>query len=115
MLKMKKKVKISLIISTLFLTACVNQMSRDHYLGTTRILNSEFYIERFRVYGGGVYGGDIDAIWVTDSLKIREYITTLNDHERCKIYIESNQCVVKIYKTNEFREAVYEKTILINL
>ena len=53
----------------------MDERSKEKHLKTYKICN-KLYLEVFKVFGSGAYGGDIHAEYVTDSIHFRMFIGT---------------------------------------
>jgi hypothetical protein len=54
---------------------CINERSRAKHAATIKIADNLFK-ERFTVFGSGAFGGDLEAVYLTDSIHFRIYIGT---------------------------------------
>ena len=59
--------------------SCINKRDRSHHFGSMIICDGQFFLEKFRVYNGGVHAGDTYADYVTDSTTFRTFIGIHND------------------------------------
>lgn len=79
-----------------FLISCRNDRSKDRLKAIIPICNQRLFVEKYEVWGGGAYDGDMISDYLTDSINFRLYIGTFdNAHENytyvCKgdsVYIE---------------------------
>lgn len=63
------------------LLACNNiNYSKDEHLQTSKIKDN-LYTEYYRTYAGGVIGGDVETVYVTDSTHFRKYLGKKMDHQ----------------------------------
>jgi hypothetical protein len=77
---MKNKNRL-LPLFCIVLFACNNiNYSKDKHLLTTKIKDNIF-TEYYRTYSGGVTGGDVETVYVTDSTYFRKYLGKKMDHQ----------------------------------
>jgi len=79
------------IVLLLLLGSCHNE-KKTHLF--TREVCENVFREKYRVYGGGVYGGDIYLDIITDSLSYRQRIGTHFDHENFKYVIRQDSIII---------------------
>jgi hypothetical protein len=87
---------ILLIIIIIYLCSGNINYSKNELSGTRKIENG-LYLEIYRVYGGGVYGGDVRTVYLTDSTNFRRYIGKQFDDELVRCSMIDNDMVL-IYK-----------------
>jgi hypothetical protein len=46
-----------------------------------KVCNCKLYLETYMVFGGGVWGGDVDSRYLTDSISFRKYLGTFDEEE----------------------------------
>ena len=82
----------------LFILCCRNQnmYNKDEHVKTYMIENSGLFVEIYRIDGFGVYGGDTEGIYVTDSSSFRKFVGTVYDNQ--KILFEMNGHHIKAKK-----------------
>lgn len=90
--------KYYLLFSLLFLFSCRNDRSKDNLKAIIPICNHRLFVEKYEVWGGGAYDGDMISAYLTDSTDFRIYLRTYdNAHEgiafECKG--EDSICVYK--------------------
>jgi hypothetical protein len=87
--------KIQLTCFLFFILFSCTNAKKKELAGVEKICNNLF-LEKFYYHQGGVYGGEILEVYVTDSVAYREYIGRVDEKEYYKI-----SCVfdsIKIYK-----------------
>jgi len=57
------------------------------------------YKKTYRIYSGGVYGGDVHTAYLTDSVTFRKYLGKYFDYEQIRIAMSNNETVM-VYKVN---------------
>lgn len=91
---------IIIICSVVLLNSCSSKKDCSD-VDVVRVLklSDSLYKETYRIYGGGVYGGDVYATYITDSTSFREYLGKYGDHDMifCKMSMDSS-CVYAFYK-----------------
>jgi hypothetical protein len=113
------KSKIFIVTIILFLVFLVyflfrdNTYSKDEPMSSKEIAKSGIYREVYRVYGGGVYGGDVRTVYLTDSLTFRKYVGKMFDHEQIVMKcINRNQiAVLKLDLDKEPPRNVIDSTV----
>ena len=97
------KIKVILHLAILALISCVNYKDKSSIDDVSAIGNN-LYLERYEVYGGGVFSGDVLSYYVTDSINFRKYIgSTKSDDERIIIKYTRTQLRIVKYK-NAYNE-----------
>ncbi len=105
-----------------FLFSCKNDRSKDEHTSTTTVCdNNKIFVETYRIFGSGAYGGDRVSNYLTDSVNFRFYIGAFdNAHENytyvCKgdsIYIEKVSMEEEgiPYNTRVITKVIDRKTI----
>jgi hypothetical protein len=74
-----KSLYIIVLCQVFLFLSCWNERDKKNYLNTLKICN-QLYVEIFRVYNSGVYGGAIESNHLTDSLNFRIFVGTYDDH-----------------------------------
>ena len=92
--------KIIFPLFFLFLPSCNESInySKDNHI-TTMEFAKGIYKETYRIYSGGVYGGDVRAAYLTDSVTFRKYLGKYFDHEQIRVTMLNDE-IVMIYKVN---------------
>lgn len=117
--KIEMKIKNMLLLLLCFVAfACSNiNYSKDEHLRTLN-LNDNLFVETYRIYSGGVTGGDVRTVYVTDSTSFRKYLGKKMDYQEViiskmgkyrilvyKINIENYKVLdAKIYDIDELKE-----------
>ncbi len=89
----------------MLLYSCENvDYSKDDYVSTFKPINGlnlkdNLFIERYRIYAGGVLGGDVETVYVTDSLSFRKYLGKQFDDEMIDVVAIRYQSIL-VYKFN---------------
>ena len=89
------KIITQYIVFLLFFGSC-HKEKKTHLF--TREVCENVFREKYRIYGGGVYGGDIYLDIITDSLSYRQQIGTHFDHENFKYMVRNDSIIVKKIK-----------------
>lgn len=115
--KMKNS-HLLLLLFCITLSACSNiNYSKDEHLRTSK-LNDSLFVETYRIYSGGVTGGDVKTTYLTDSTSFRKYVGKKMDYQeiiaskmgkyRILVYkynIENNKVLnAKIYDIDELKK-----------
>jgi hypothetical protein len=75
------KLTAILIFPIILLCSCSNRnYSKDIHL-LTREIDDSLYHEIYTIYDGGVLGGRVDAVYLTDSSSFRKYVGKNMDYE----------------------------------
>ena len=83
----------------LFLTSCNPiDYSKDNHIGTCKI-DDNLYEETYCIYRGGVFGGDVCTVYLTDSTTFRIYLGKEFDHEQIRVAIKDSE-IVMVYKVD---------------
>lgn len=70
------------LFSFFFLFSCKNDKNKDKLKTIIPICNQRLFVEKYEVWGGGAYGGDMISAYLTDSTNFRKYLRTYdNAHE----------------------------------
>lgn len=78
----------------LILSGChKNASMKNHY--KTELLIEGLYCETYRVFGGGVYGGDVYAEYLTDSVSFRFFVGKYDDNHNLAYEINKDTIIVK--------------------
>ena len=65
-----------------FSFGCRNDRSKDKLKAIIHICNQHLFVEKYEVWGGGAYDGDMISVYLTDSTNFRIYLRTYdNAHE----------------------------------
>lgn len=101
--------KYSLLFFLFFSIGCRNDQSKDKLKTIIPICNQRLFVEKYEVWGGGAYGGDMLSAYLTDSANFRKYLRTYdNAHEGIAFECKGKDSVI-IYKqvldttTNKFK------------
>ncbi|HPJ90667.1 MAG TPA: hypothetical protein PK662_01855 [Bacteroidales bacterium] len=88
------------VIFILFLTSCNESInySKNNHIGTKEVAE-RLYMETYRIYSGGVYGGDVYTVYLTDSAIFRIYLGKEFDHEQIRVAMSDDETVM-VYKVN---------------
>ena len=79
-------------------------------MATIPICHHTAFIQKFQVYGGSAYDGDIISAYLTDAVNFRIYIRTYDDpHEAIRIDCKDPDTIVVFYLT---QEAATEKYLI---
>jgi hypothetical protein len=70
--------------------------SKDKHLNTIEI-SANLYKERYIIYNGGVTGGSVCSVYLTDSVKYRKYVGKHMDYEKILTTLISEDLVL-VYK-----------------
>ncbi len=64
-----------LVLCVVFFS-CTNydKFDKTEFITSQQLPNTQLFVEIYRVNGFGVYGGDIESVYLTDSIKFRKYI-----------------------------------------
>jgi len=94
----------NLIMVSLLLFSCSVQpdYSKDNYWLTRKIdnnLDNNLYCEVYLVYQGGVWGGDVCTVYLTDSTSFRMYLGKELDHQQIRASLIDSENVL-VYKVN---------------
>lgn len=91
------KYKFLLIILFITLLSCQkNNYSKDKHLNTIEV-ESNLFKERYIIYNGGVTGGSVCSVYLTDSVKFRKYVGKHMDYEKILTSMISEDLVL-VYK-----------------
>lgn len=97
------------LFSFFFLLGCRNDKSKDKLKAIIPICNQRLFVEKYEVWGGGAYGGDMISAYLTDSINFRKYLRTYdNAHEGIAFECKGKDSV-NVYKqildttTNKFK------------
>jgi hypothetical protein len=74
-----------LIIVLLVLMSCNNKKSKKDYRTTVPVCD-KLYVEVYRVFGSGAFGGDLLSDYLTDSANFRVFIGTYDDYSENYAY-----------------------------
>jgi len=88
-----KYFSLLIILSTFF--CCKHKNNKGEYRHTTEI-GKGLYLEVYRTFGSGAYGGDMISNYLTDTLNFRVFIGEFDnsiEHFSCK----NNEDTVEIY------------------
>ena len=91
------KYKYLLFVLFLALFACQQiNYSKENHLNTTEVAVN-LYKERYIIYDGGVAGGSVCSVYLTDSVKFRKYVGKHMDYEKILTSMISEDLVL-VYK-----------------
>jgi len=97
------------IFSFFFLFSCRNDRNREKLKVIIPICNQGLFVEKYEVWGGGAYGGDMISAYLTDSTNFRKYLRTYdNAHEGIAFECKGEDSI-NVYKqvldttTNKFK------------
>jgi len=76
------------ILSLAILLACCGDRTKTHWV--TKPLGNNLYAEYFYTYRGGVYGGDVVSVYLTDSMKINQMLGKLEGGELFEYNIQED-------------------------
>lgn len=114
---LKKRLLIAIsVIILIFIVICLfrdgTNYSKDTPIGAAKITTG-LYREVYRIYGGGVYGGDVYTVYLTDSLSFRKYLGKMFDHEQiiAKSINQGQVTVIKIDLDKEPPSNVIDSTV----
>ncbi|MDA3911288.1 MAG: hypothetical protein PF448_08030 [Bacteroidales bacterium] len=89
--------KYLLIVLVFALFSCKNvNYAKDNHLNTNEV-SPNLYKERYIVYNGGVAGGSVCSVYLTDSVKFRKYVGKHMDYEKI-LTIMISEDLVLVYK-----------------
>jgi len=112
--------KLFAFLIMILLLGCVDKKSKKEYRDTIAVCDN-LYVEVYRVFGSGAYGGDLLSDYLTDSTNFRIYIGTYDDYKenysyKCKgkgIVVEKinreNKDSVKVIETKSLDIDVLKK------
>ena len=106
---MKAKYFILFIVITI--TACKGKInySKDNFIGSLKIRDS-LYREVYNTYKGGVWGGDVYTIYLTDSTTFRKYIGEEDEAETIYFYFINDDSIC-FYKITPYRLKIFSDTV----
>lgn len=90
------------IILFYFLLGCNDDRNKENYISTTKVCPNLF-VESYRIFGSGAYGGDRVTDYLTDSFNFRIYIGTYDNGNEAYTY-ECKNNTIYIYKVSGRRE-----------
>jgi len=70
-------------------TGCYDDNSKKDY-EKTELLGDGIYCETYRVFGGGVYGGDVYSEYLTDSISFRYFVGSYDDNNNLTYTIKGS-------------------------
>ena len=99
---MKNKGFYILIIffTTAFAFSCRSDRSKAQHDSTTRLCNSGLFVEGYKIFNSGAYGGDRVSDYLTDSTNFRMYIGTYDNADGGYSFICKGDSVY-IYKVEQ--------------
>ena len=104
------KSKFIFLIFCLIIISCKDiNYSKDNHLNTIEI-GANIFKERYIIYNGGVTGGSVCSVYLTDSIRFRKYIGKHMDYEKvltCKI----SEDLILVYKIKSDSYKVLESKI----
>ncbi len=89
----------SVLLLFLFFGSCIENKKKE-FLSSFPLDTLNLTVETYKAYGGGVYGGDLDSYYLTDSVNFRKYIGLADDHEYYSFKITGNKIEVVNSKHN---------------
>ncbi|HET9055205.1 MAG TPA: hypothetical protein VFN30_00010 [Chitinophagaceae bacterium] len=90
--------KLLLFLFSLSLLSCRNVKNKDKLKAIIPICDQRLFVEKYEVWGGGAYGGDMISAYLTDSVNFRKYLRTYdNAHESIAFECKGKDSV-SIYK-----------------
>ena len=100
---------IMTFFSVLFFLGCFYDTECCDYIGTREIADG-LYVEKYRTYCGGVYGGNAITSYITDSLTFRQKIGYEYDHDHLSVELKGE--IVEAYNIEFFysEEIIEQKT-----
>ena len=78
----------------LFLAGCYNDNSKKEHKNT-ELIGNDIYCETYRVFGGGVYGGDVYSEYLTDSISFRYFVGSYDDDNNLAYTLEGDTIEIK--------------------
>lgn len=109
------KVTFFQLVVLILMSACTDIHSKKEHLSTIQ-LDRGLYNELYRVYSGGVWAGNTNTEYLTDSLCFRKYLGYTNDNERFEIvFIDSvriSVCKVNISQKDTVECQIYNISLL---
>jgi hypothetical protein len=101
--------KYSFLFFVFILFSCRNDRRKDKIKAIIPICNRHLFVEKYEVWGGGAYDGDMISAYLTDSVNFRVYLLTYdNAHEGISFECKGEDSV-SVYKqtldtaTNRFK------------
>jgi hypothetical protein len=101
--------KYSFLFFVFILFSCRNDRRKDKIKAIIPICNRHLFVEKYEVWGGGAYDGDMISAYLTDSVNFRVYLRTYdNAHEGISFECKGEDSV-SVYKqtldtaTNRFK------------
>jgi hypothetical protein len=99
---MKKKIVFIIVIIILFVIIIISfcneniDYSKENLWYSTMIADNLFE-DGYKVYAGGVWGGDVHTVYLTDSVKFRCYLGQMMDYENIIIKLINDDSLT-VYK-----------------
>lgn len=105
---MKKLLLYIFIASSFIACKSVDKYDKNDLRGVRKI-EEGLYMEIYRIYSGGVYGGDIHSCYLTDSISFRMYLGFYDDHEQINAF-PINDSIIFVRKYDRNTNKTLEKT-----
>lgn len=87
------------LFSFFFLFSCRNDRNREKLKTIIPICNQGLFVEKYEVWGGGAYGGDMISAYLTDSTNFRKYLRTYdNDMRVLRLNVKEKTALMFINK-----------------
>jgi|GEM_PF-2087777 len=103
--------KICILISLFFFLSCNNyENNREDFKFSYNVCEN-YFIEVFRAEGFGVFGGELDSHFITDSINFRKYLGVADEYGSTDIYCNNDTIFIKIY-TGKKDYLKYDKIFL---
>lgn len=97
-----------LLFASFFLMSCYtkdNKYDKSTHRLTYEIRTTGIFVELYRTASYGVYGGDIESIYLTDSVSFRKFVDKIDDNQKINFSINGNKIkatkVVSSYWVND--------------
>ncbi len=107
------KAKYFIFFIAITFVACkgtfIDHYSKDDFIGSLKIRDS-LYIETYRIYAGGVWGGDVHTVYLTDSTNFRKFIGEEEDDEMISFYLINDDSIC-LYKKTEHIIKIFSDTV----
>ena len=80
------------ILASYLVLGCTryDKYNKDNHIVTYKIVGLNVYGEIFNVAGYGVYGGDVESVYLTDSMNYRKYVGEKYDNQKILFSVDGN-------------------------
>lgn len=94
------------LIVLLLLIGCSRQRNPEKFIATENICNNLF-AEKYYAHQGGVYGGELIDVFITDSINFWRYVGRIDEKEYYEFSCdEKNIEIIKVNRRSKSRTSV---------